>query len=65
MTLCGCCGREWTGDWCDKCRPHIPKAFGAPPWDRTYFAQHGRDCPFQIRENEKHSRASSPEEQQK
>ena len=19
-----------------------------PPYDRTYFAQHGRDCPFQV-----------------
>ena len=35
--------------WCDDCMAHIlpgrPGGFTAPH-DRTYFAQHGEDCPF-------------------
>jgi hypothetical protein len=35
----------------------LPNRFGIQPWDRTYFAQFERDCPFQIRYNEKMSEA--------
>lgn len=57
--FCGCCGREsGMHDWCKRCVAHIlPQRFGFAAWDRTYYAQHQRDCPFQIRENEKFSRA--------
>lgn len=50
---CGCCGREITADdlpgmplWCDDCRPHL--AASPHLWDRTWFAQHGTECPFQV-----------------
>jgi hypothetical protein len=48
---CGCCGRESSNSeianpWCRDCRDHV-LVHGAP-WERTYFAQHGADCPFQI-----------------
>lgn len=49
---CGCCGRPIgqfiEGDpWCEDCLPHLADyRIGIPPWDRTYFAQHGTDCPL-------------------
>ena len=46
-SYCGCCGNEAYGDWCGRCRGHI-----APPnreeHMRTYYAQHHRDCPYQV-----------------
>jgi len=53
MGYCGCCGREMRqkfhdnigGVWCCDCFRHIQTDGGAP-WARTYFAQHGRDCPY-------------------
>jgi len=44
---CGCCGNETDADrlWCDRCEGHVSDAF-VSIWDRTYFAQHGTDCPF-------------------
>lgn len=51
---CGCCGNEigrstrTDPDWCQRCRPHIKGYTDAPVWDRTYFAQFKRDCPFQV-----------------
>jgi hypothetical protein len=50
---CGCCGREIENSsvgepWCRDCRDHaLPPALGRAPWDRTYYAQHGMDCPLQ------------------
>ncbi|MFR9807092.1 hypothetical protein ACL02T_33065 [Pseudonocardia sp. RS010] len=50
---CGCCGTELgrstrsDPDWCKRCLPHIKRHTEAPLWERTYFAQHKRDCPFQ------------------
>lgn len=48
-SFCGCCGREieqGTDEWCIDClREHIDTN-AARPEDRTYFAQHGLDCPF-------------------
>jgi len=44
--FCGCCGRPAVGDWCLECRAHLLSALGRAPWDRTYYAQHGTDCPF-------------------
>lgn len=56
---CGCCGRpteSTANDWCAKCLPHVIteeqgeenlKLRGLPPWERTWFAQHGTDCPYQ------------------
>jgi len=47
---CGCCGNEVPyGEWCLKCTAHLkPAERGLSMWDRTYFAQHGKDCPFQF-----------------
>lgn len=45
---CGCCGRELkrdVGGWCPDCAKHLLPA-NVPPWDRTYFAQFGKPCPF-------------------
>lgn len=54
--FCGCCGRavrgsyldseREPGDWCSQCITHLGKK-GAP-WERTYFALHGADCPWQV-----------------
>jgi hypothetical protein len=46
---CGCCGRPISNqEWCTDCAKHLlPYQRGLPPWDRTYFAQHGKDCPFE------------------
>jgi len=47
---CGCCGRrsgegsDPTFFWCAKCRKHVLD-YG-PPWEKTYYAQRGKDCPF-------------------
>ncbi len=42
---CGCCGRHTSGEWCHDCQSHLlPR--GRDACERTYFAQHGRDCPY-------------------
>lgn len=44
---CGCCGRQ-IGErelWCRDCTAHV-KHTSEPIWERTYFAQYGKDCPF-------------------
>lgn len=44
---CGCCGESInSGEWCKPCAEHISENQNLPPWDRTYFAQHGSTCPF-------------------
>ena len=48
---CGCCGRLINrGDhgnvWCKRCKAHVVP--GGMTEDATYFAQHGRQCPWQI-----------------
>lgn len=51
---CGCCGNEIGNStrsdplWCRWCKPHIKGHTDAPIWERTYFAQHKSDCPFQV-----------------
>lgn len=51
---CGCCGNEIGNStrsdphWCQRCLPHIKRHTWAPPWERTFFAQHKRDCPYQV-----------------
>jgi len=49
---CGCCGREVFDSaslfaWCAQCLSHLAQPASNPPWERTYYAQHGKDCPFQ------------------
>lgn len=51
---CGCCGRivdvqvsSLNDPWCSQCTKHVLQN-GAAPWDRTYLAQHGVDCPYQV-----------------
>lgn len=48
-SYCGCCGREieqGTDEWCIDClRQHVDTN-AARSEDRTWFAQHGTDCPF-------------------
>ena len=51
---CGCCGRqilivEDEEDWCGYCRKHVRAQllYGhIAPWERTYLAQFGQECPF-------------------
>ena len=53
---CGCCGDEIPGEstvvrsWCQRCALHVNKESNLylPPWDRTYEAQWGTPCPFQV-----------------
>lgn len=53
--FCGCCGNgigrstRSDPDWCRRCKPHV-RTYPAslPPWERTYYAQHKRDCPYQV-----------------
>jgi hypothetical protein len=53
---CGCCGRECKGEWCADCKAHLRQltlrpglgcALDNAPWERTYYAQFGEDCPYQ------------------
>lgn len=49
---CGCCGRKALDGsiWCDDCRTHVIQPKGIEhiaPHDRTFFAQHGKPCPFE------------------
>ena len=52
--FCGCCGEQIgagsTTDtlWCKRCKPHTKGYTDAAAWDRTYFAQHKKPCPFQV-----------------
>lgn len=52
---CGCCGRETEQPqhvFCDGCKPHIaPDAPGIRIHNRTYYGQHGTDCPFQVKKD--------------
>lgn len=43
---CGCCGQDCPdGDgWCLPCRAHVGTT--GPIEERTYWAQHGVDCPY-------------------
>jgi hypothetical protein len=48
-TWCGCCGREvFDAEWCPDCVQHVVQGGYAPPWDRTWLAQTGWDCPLQV-----------------
>lgn len=44
---CGCCGREMPAwrEWCADCEPHVLTG-SLPPWEKTYYARYGRECPF-------------------
>jgi hypothetical protein len=50
---CGCCGNEIGAgtrtdpEWCARCKPHIANG-QRPAWEKTHFAQTGRDCPYQV-----------------
>lgn len=51
IEYCGCCGRDlpFGGVFCEDCEKHLaPARHGMPDWERTYFAQHGADCPYQV-----------------
>lgn len=46
--FCGCCGRDTrTADYnfCADCLTHCLNR--GLPWDRTYYAQHGTNCPLE------------------
>jgi hypothetical protein len=49
---CGCCGNEISDRlsslWCERCRGHIGQFTSGHPWEKTYAAMHGEDCPFQV-----------------
>jgi hypothetical protein len=51
-SFCGCCGNAAEGDdliiWCVRCQGHVTDR--GQPWDRTWFAQHGTDCPYVVNE---------------
>jgi hypothetical protein len=44
---CGCCGRAIaeSKSWCRPCEGHLAPD-DRPVFDRTYFAQHQRPCPY-------------------
>ncbi|WP_447978106.1 hypothetical protein [Candidatus Nitrospira bockiana] len=46
---CPCCSREIARrrEVCRACEGHLAPDDGRPPWERTYFAVHGKDCPYQ------------------
>jgi hypothetical protein len=55
--FCGCCGASLArgrpdDDWCTPCKKHIApvvlQGVRNAPWDRTYFAQFKKDCPYQV-----------------
>jgi len=48
---CGCCGNPISNmQWCVPCSKHLlPEKQGLAPWDRTWFAQYGTDCPNEDR----------------
>lgn len=48
---CGCCGTEISNYdiWCKRCKSHvIPSSEYYNVWDRTFLAQFGKPCPYQI-----------------
>ena len=55
-SYCGCCSGDLDdsrSDWCNRCHPHVlsdtrPDRTFRPQYDRTYFAQFGRECPYQV-----------------
>jgi hypothetical protein len=53
---CGCCGEptDQTAEWCTGCAEHVLKA--GYPWDRTWFAQYGVDCPLTSKEYRMHEK---------
>ena len=55
MDYCGCCGNEieGRGEWCKDCLTHIVDTYRAP-WDNTYYAQYGEECPFRFVVEEDH-----------
>ncbi len=48
---CGCCGQYLSGRddyFCVDCLAHVWPKEDRPPWERTYFARHGKPCPWQV-----------------
>jgi predicted amidophosphoribosyltransferase len=48
-SYCGCCGDgpiPDTAEWCRRCVDHVSD--DGPPWERTWSAQHGEPCLFQV-----------------
>ena len=50
---CGCCGLLThlpvsLMPWCGECKKHIGDA-NLPVWERSYFAQHRKPCPVQVK----------------
>ena len=49
-SFCGCCGRQIKSDyWCKDCVKHLLPRKGRcvnGPWDRTYYAQYNKNCPY-------------------
>lgn len=54
MNYCGCCGNALTDldpyPWCLRCKPHIKLEGKVVPWERTYFAVTGTDCPYRVKQ---------------
>ena len=48
--FCACCGEEIGsfGAYCQECKEHVSWDYNLPAYERTYFGQHGEDCPFQV-----------------
>lgn len=50
-SYCGCCGQQNDTDifWCDDCYTHLDfsqKSYNKHLWERTYYAQYEKPCPF-------------------
>lgn len=63
--FCGCCGNEISEDllWCNQCMGHLlpdrdDQDHYRCMWDRTWFAQHGTECPVNERRDRKVSDGS-------
>lgn len=53
MGSCGCCGNpvgfvrdQFDREWCKNCEGHV-LSYGQM-YDRTYFAQFNRECPYEV-----------------
>ncbi len=56
-SYCGCCGNTCSqSDWCNRCLDHVKPqrklallsfcGYYLPDWERTFYAQHERNCPY-------------------
>lgn len=50
VDYCGCCGNENNSSdvsFCTRCLGHVLPYGAGPDHERTWFAQHGTECPYE------------------